>query len=212
MIRIENIMPEPLAGFKHGEQSIWGKTFTISFQDKILLNASSGKGKTTLISILFGLRKDYSGSVFIQEQNIRNFDVETWTKLRREVFSVVFQDLQLLPQLSLEENLRIKHDLGSDLSFDEVLELIQALGLGDKLKQTSGTLSFGQQQRVAIVRALIPSFKFLLMDEPFSHLDAENTALALSLILNRCEKLNAGCLLSTLGDTYNNRFDQMLYL
>jgi hypothetical protein len=50
------------------------------------------------------------------------------------------------------------------------------------------------------------------MDEPFSHLDAENTALALSLILNRCEKLNAGCLLSTLGDTYNNRFDQMLYL
>ena len=212
MIRIENIMPEPLAGFKHGEQSIWGKTFTISLHDKILLNASSGKGKTTLISILFGLRKDYSGSVFIQEQNIRNFDVEAWTKMRREVFSVVFQDLQLLPQLSLEENLRIKHDLGSDLSFEEVIELMQALGLGDKLKQTCGTLSFGQQQRVAIVRALIPSFSFLLMDEPFSHLDAENTALALSLILNRCEKLNAGCLLSTLGDTYNNRLDKMLYL
>lgn len=205
-------MPEPLAGFKHGEHSIWGKTFTISFYDKILLNASSGKGKTTLISILLGLRKDYSGSVFIQEQNIQNLDVETWTKLRREVFSVVFQDLQLLSQLSLEENLRIKHDLGSDLIFDEVLELIQALGLGDKLKQTCGTLSFGQQQRVAIVRALIPSFDFLLMDEPFSHLDTENTEHALTLILKRCDNLNSGCLLTTLGETYNNRFDQMLYL
>jgi len=205
-------MPEPLAAFKHSEHSIWGQDFTIHFSDKTLLNASSGKGKTTLIALLFGLRKDYSGQVFINEQNIRNFDAEAWTKLRRDVFSVVFQDLQLLPQLSLEENLRIKHQLGSDLSFDEVLDLIRDLGLGDKLNHSCGTLSFGQLQRVAIVRALIPSFKYLLMDEPFSHLDAENTELALSLILKRCEKLQSGCLLSTLGETYNNRFNKMLHL
>ena len=80
------------------------------------------------------------------------------------------------------------------------------------MNQKCGTLSFGQQQRVAIVRALIPQFKFLLMDEPFSHLDKENTNLALDLILARCEQLNSGCLLTTLGDTYDNRLDKMLYL
>jgi ABC-type phosphate/phosphonate transport system ATPase subunit len=110
------------------------------------------------------------------------------------------------------DNLRIKWELGSDLSFDAVLDMLAKLGLGDKLNQSCGTLSQGQQQRVAIVRALISKFQFLLMDEPFSHLDEENTAIALDLILNRCEHLNAGCLMTTLGETYNNKFNQMLYL
>lgn len=212
MIRIENIMPHPLATFPHGENSIWGSSFEINLSDKTLLNASSGKGKTTFISLLFGLRKDYSGDAYIFDKNIRDFNVDDWTQLRKDQFSIVFQDLQLLPQLTLEENLKIKYELGSDLSFDEILNWINLLGLGDKIKQKSGTLSFGQQQRVAIVRALIPKFQYLLMDEPFSHLDDGNTQLALDMILARCKVLNTGCLLSTLGDTYNNQFDKMLYL
>jgi len=132
--------------------------------------------------------------------------------MRKNVYSVIFQDLQLFPNLSTEENLRIKWDLGSDLKFDEVIEMLSKLGLGDKLNQSCGTLSQGQQQRVAIVRAMIPKFQYLLMDEPFSHLDEENTAIALELILNRCEHLNAGCFMTTLGETYNNKFNQMLYL
>lgn len=212
MIRIENIMPHPLASFQHDEKSIWGKSFVIDLTTKTLLNASSGKGKTTFIALLFGLRKDYSGKAYIFDKNTRDFSVDDWTKLRKDVFSIVFQDLQLLPQLTLEENLKIKYALGSDLSFDEVLSWVKLLGLGDKLKQNSGTLSFGQQQRVAIIRSLIPKFQYVLMDEPFSHLDQENTELALQLILNRCDNLNAGCLVSTLGDSYDNRFDKMLYL
>ena len=212
MIEIHQVMPHPLAALHHGENSIWGSDFSISYSDKVLLNAASGKGKTTFISMLVGLRKDFKGTVLINRKNINTFDVDDWTKLRREEFSVVFQDLQLLPQLTLSENLKIKWDLGSDLSFDTVLNWVKQLGLGEKMNQKCGTLSFGQQQRVAIVRALIPQFKFLLMDEPFSHLDKENTNLALDLILARCEQLNSGCLLTTLGDTYDNRLDKMLYL
>lgn len=212
MIRIENIMPFPLAGFKHSEHSIWGSSFEINYKERTLLNAESGKGKTTFISLLFGLRSDYSGELYIQNQNSKDFSPDSWTKLRREVFSVVFQDLQLLPQLSLVDNLKLKHDLGSDISFEEVLSWIDYLGLSEKLEQSCGTLSFGQQQRVAIIRALQPKFQYLLLDEPFSHLDDKNTNLALDLILSRCSKLSTGCLLTTLGQTYDNQFDNMLYL
>jgi len=211
-IEFADIVPKPLAATQFGEDSIWNNSFFIDFSDKTLLNASSGKGKTTFLHILYGLRSDYSGRILFQNQNIRQFDLDRWTSLRRDVFSVVFQDLQLFPNLSTEENLRIKWDLGSDLNFDEIVEMLGKLGLADKLNQMCGTLSFGQQQRVAIVRALIPKFKYLLMDEPFSHLDQANKALALELILERCDQLQTGCLMTTLGESYSSKFNKMLYL
>ena len=212
MIRFQNILPKPLEGLQHGDNSVWERTFELDFNNKTLLNASSGKGKTTFIHLIYGLRTDYSGQILFHHEDIRDWDINRWTEMRKNVYSVIFQDLQLFPNLSTVDNLRIKWELGSDLSFDAVLVMLAQLGLGDKLNQTCGTLSQGQQQRVAIVRALIPKFQFLLMDEPFSHLDEENTAIALELILNRCEHLNSGCLMTTLGETYNNKFNQMLYL
>jgi putative ABC transport system ATP-binding protein len=212
MIRFNNILPKPLEGLKHGENSVWERQFELDITQKTLLNASSGKGKTTFIHLIYGLRTDYSGQILFNNENIQQWDINRWTEIRKNVYSVIFQDLQLFPNLSTEENLRIKWDLGSDLKFDEVIEMLSKLGLGDKLNQSCGTLSQGQQQRVAIVRALIPKFQYLLMDEPFSHLDEENTDIALNLILNRCESLNSGCLMTTLGETYNNKFNQILYL
>jgi putative ABC transport system ATP-binding protein len=212
VIRFENILPKPLEGLKHGENSVWENHFELDFKQRTLLNAASGKGKTTFIHLLYGLRRDYTGKIYIQSEDIKTWDIHRWTAMRRDVFSIVFQDLQLFPNLTTEENLRLKWDLGSALSFAEVLDMLAQLGLGDKHKQICGTLSQGQQQRLAIVRALIPNFQYLLMDEPFSHLDEENTAIALSLILNRCDKLNAGCLMTTLGETYGNSFNQTLYL
>lgn len=212
MLHFENILPKPLESITHGSQSIWGNSFSVNFSDKTLLNASSGKGKTTFIHLVFGLRNDYSGQVFFKGEDVKNWNIDTWTEIRRNVFSVIFQDLQLFPNLTTEENLRLKWELGSDLTFEQVLEMLNTLGLADKLHQSCGTLSQGQQQRVAIVRALIPKFQFLLMDEPFSHLDDENTNIALELILNRCGELNSGCLMTTLGETYGDKFNQMLSL
>lgn len=212
MIRIDNLMPHPLASFPHGESSIWGKKFEIDLAERTLLNASSGKGKTTFIALLYGLRNDYNGSAYIFDEDIKTFNADAWTKIRRSTFSIIFQDLQLLPQLSLVDNLKIKHILGSDLTMDEIITLITHLGLGDKLNQKCGTLSYGQQQRVAIVRALIPNFKYLMMDEPFSHLDKENADLAMELIFQRCEHLNAGCLMTSLGNIDKTKFQRNLYL
>jgi ABC-type lipoprotein export system ATPase subunit len=212
MLRFENIMPHPLKELQHGMQSIWGSDFELSFKDLTLLNASSGKGKTTFIHTIYGLRKDYVGNVYLKGHDIQNLSIDQWIDLRRNQLSVIFQDLQLIPQLSVEDNLKLKLDLGSDLTLDQIKEMLAALGLVDKWQQTCGTLSQGQQQRVAIIRALIPSFEYLLMDEPFSHLDDVNTNLALQMILNRCETLKTGCLLTTLGETYNNQLPKMLHL
>jgi len=205
-------MPHPLKELHHGEQSIWGKNFELSFKDLTLLNASSGKGKTTLIHIVFGLRKDYDGAIFLDNQDLQHFNIDQWTTIRRDKLSLIFQDLQLFPQLTVEDNFKLKLDLGSDLSLMQIKEMLSNLGLEDKWRQTCGTLSQGQQQRVAIIRALIPKFDYLLMDEPFSHLDEENSNLALQMILSRCKTLETGCLLTTLGETYNNRLPKMLYL
>lgn len=212
MLRFENIMPHPLKELHHGEQSIWGKNFELSFKDLTLLNASSGKGKTTLIHIVFGLRKDYDGAIFLDNQDLQHFNIDQWTTIRRDKLSLIFQDLQLFPQLTVEDNFKLKLDLGSDLSLMQIKEMLSNLGLEDKWRQTCGTLSQGQQQRVAIIRALIPKFDYLLMDEPFSHLDEENSNLALQMILSRCKTLETGCLLTTLGETYNNRLPKILYL
>jgi ABC-type lipoprotein export system ATPase subunit len=89
---------------------------------------------------------------------------------------------------------------------------LEQLEIDNKWEQQCGLLSMGQQQRVAIVRALLQPFEWLILDEPFSHLDTENSQRALDLINKRSDELKAGFVLTTLGDDYNFSFDHELKL
>src|SRR5690606_9054668 len=129
--------------------------------------------------ILAGIRNDYTGKVFFDEDDISTFDIKKWTTLRKDKMSFVFQDLQLFPNLTVKENLQIKNQLRNHLPEDDVLKMIHHLGIEDKVDSLGKTLSMGQQQRVAIIRALCQPFKWIILDEPFSHLDAENSRLAM---------------------------------
>jgi putative ABC transport system ATP-binding protein len=82
------------------------------------------------------------------------------------------------------------------------MEMAAALGIAEKMQSKCGTLSLGQQQRVAIIRALAQPFQMLLMDEPFSHLDEDNIRLACALIEHKCKQHNAGLILTTLNQPY----------
>ena len=104
-------MPKPLASIPHGPESIWGKKIEIESSTHILLNASSGKGKSTFTSIVFGLRNDYSGDLYIDGRKSSTFTPTDWSNLRQRRISAVFQDLQLFPKLTVKENLILKNDL-----------------------------------------------------------------------------------------------------
>tara|TARA_B110000285_G_scaffold151345_1_gene168942 strand:+ start:3307 stop:3948 length:642 start_codon:yes stop_codon:yes gene_type:complete len=211
-IKLDHIMPTPLASIEHGSNSIWGNEVELNSGKKILLNASSGKGKSTFTTTIFGLRRDYTGTLSYDGKDIRDLTVDDWTEIRMKQISVVFQDLQLFPQLTVQENLLLKNSLTDTYTEQELKILLERLEIDNKWSQKCGLLSMGQQQRVAIVRALSQPYAWLIMDEPFSHLDEENTQRCLKMLDERTTELNASFVLTTLGDHHNFKFDEELNL
>ena len=205
-------MPSPLSSIQHSKESIWGNFIELKAGKHILLNASSGKGKSTFTSTMIGLRNDYSGSITFDGKDIKIFTPDDWTIIRHSKISVIYQDLQLFPDLTVAENLILKNNLTNSFSENEIKSMLSKLGIEDKWEQKCGLLSMGQQQRVAIIRGLLQPFEWLIMDEPFSHLDTENTLLSLELINKRCKELNAGFVLTTLGDSHGYTYYQELKL
>lgn len=211
-IEFQNVLPKPLESYNHSQDSVWKSAFTLNMPKKIVLNASSGKGKSTFVNTLYGVRHDYSGIITIDGEAIQDFEMDRWTELRAKHLSVVFQDLQLFPDLTVWQNLMLKNELTQHKSEQEISDMLAHLGIDDKKEQVAQTLSYGQQQRVAIIRALLQPFKLLLMDEPFSHLDERNTQLALELIAKETDANSGGFILTTLGSYHNFTFDQELKL
>jgi ABC-type lipoprotein export system ATPase subunit len=211
-ITLNNVMPQPLASINHGASSIWGNHIELNEGKRIMLNASSGKGKSTFTTTSIGLRKDYEGELLYDNQNIKELNPDDWAEIRTSKISVVFQDLQLFPKLSVQENLLLKNGLTDTYTESELKQFLEKLEIENKWEQKCGLLSMGQQQRVAIVRGLAQPYSWLIMDEPFSHLDVENTNRCLELIHNRTVEQNASFVLTTLGDDHGYNFDQELNL
>lgn len=211
-ITLNQVMPHPLSSIKHGTDSIWGNDVVLEPGKKIMLNAASGKGKSTFTFTALGLRTDYTGVIAYDGTDVKTFTSDEWTELRKKKLSVVFQDLQLFPSLTIKENLLIKNNLTHCFSEAELIGQLDQLGIADKWEQKCGILSMGQQQRVAIIRALAQPYEWLIMDEPFSHLDEVNAQLCMKMIDQRTTDLKAGFVLTSLGDDHQFSFDYTLNL
>jgi ABC-type lipoprotein export system ATPase subunit len=213
MIQYKNVIPHPIReGFK-GASDVWlNDKVNLSKGKKYLISAPSGRGKSTFLHILYGLRKDFDGDVQVGAQLIRDNSIGDWTRLRQEVFSIVFQNLRLFPQLTGLENILVKNDLTKTRSQEEIEKMATQLGVFDILNQKAGTMSYGQRQRIAIIRALCQPFSFLLLDEPFSHLDEENIKIACQLIKQVVAENQASILLVSLGDDYYLNCEERLSL
>src|SRR5690554_1657374 len=185
-IHFNKYIPEPLKNQVADEHSIWGNTFTLKTGEKVLLNAESGKGKTTFTHTLAGIRKDYDGEILFDKRTVNSF--------------------------TAEENLEIKNNLTYTFEEKEIKEMLEVLEIDNKWNQPCGNLSMGQKQRVAIVRALCQPYEWIIMDEPFSHLDSNNADRAMGLIETRSKKLNAGYILTSLGNHKSSDFDKELIL
>lgn len=202
-IEFNNIIPYPIKNEMSSSGELWGKKVEFNSSENTIIDAYSGKGKSTFTSLVAGLRFDYEGEILIDNRNIRSISKNDWSELRRLKIAFIFQDLQLFEKLTVEENLLIKNRLTDFKKEVEIKEFLDLFGLVNKWKQPCGTLSLGQQQRVAIIRALLQPADFLIMDEPFSHLDDNNINIALNLIKNQTLSNQTGVILTTLGQHYN---------
>lgn len=179
---------------------VWNRALSLNPGESLLVKARSGQGKTTLLSILYGLRHDYRGRVCLDDSDIRAFGPDQWHRLRRDRVSFVFQDLQLFDELTAWQNVELKNRLTGHKPAAEIEGWFEALGLADKRHTPAGELSRGQKQRTAIIRALCQPFQWLLLDEPFSHLDRETAQRAAGLIQDEAGKQAAAWILASLDD------------
>ncbi len=125
-------------------------------------------------------------------------NIGTENELRTRVLSFMFQDLGLFPQLTAMENVQLKNRLTGFKSDAEIEAMLDALLPEGKKHQPVATLSLGQRQRVAAVRALCQPFKFILMDEPFSHIDSENARCVADMVMGEVGRQGAGLIVTAL--------------
>ncbi|MBN9298939.1 MAG: ATP-binding cassette domain-containing protein [Filimonas sp.] len=213
-VSLSQVIPIPLKDkIVQRNSDVWNKELSFNSTEWIKIKAPSGTGKTTLVHILYKLREDYSGAVLYDQEQLSVISAEKLAQLRQANISIIFQDLRLFPNLTARENIELKRVLHKPVYEEKVIdEMAERLQVSHILKQRAGLCSYGEQQRIAIIRALIQPFEWLVMDEPFSHLDQANIAKASALIAEECSKRNAGFLLTDLDADEHFNYSKQLNL
>lgn len=211
-IVLDKLVPIPLKEkFSNRNSGIWNTGVTFKTGEQIHIQAPSGSGKTTLIHLIYKLRHDYEGQIFYDAKKLTEIKDQELADMRQKKISIIFQDLRLFENLTARENIELKRVLTTPLYEASMIdEMANSLGISHILHQKAGVCSYGEQQRIAIVRALMQPFNWLIMDEPFSHLDSENISKAAKLIKEECIKRQAGLLITDLEKdqhfNYTNRY------
>ena len=160
----------------------------------------SGCGKTTLLNMMGGLDQPTKGNVIIENEDITTLGRSALTEFRLDHIGFIFQSYNLIPVLTVKENIEfimeLQHRNKKDIS-DRVSYLLTAMGMTDKINVRPKYLSGGQQQRVAVARALASKPKFILADEPTANLDSKSTDTLLDLMATLNEKEEVTFIFST---------------
>jgi putative ABC transport system ATP-binding protein len=197
-LQLQDLLPLYFEESKKQTSEIWGKDLRFEKGEMIKIVAPSGSGKTSLTHFVYGTRSDYSGTISFNGNNTRQFSFENFAGWRKDHFSIVFQDLRLFPEQIVFQNIDIKRQLNPFYPPEKIKEMAERLGIGKKLESKAKTCSYGEQQRVAIIRALMQPFDFLMLDEPFSHLDNVNRQIAMQLMIEEANVRGASIILADL--------------
>ncbi len=185
LIRLENVKKI----YQSGEvitKAVDGIDFTVEKGEFTLIIGASGAGKTTVLNILGGMDTATSGAVFVDGEDIAQWNAKQLTRYRRDDIGFVFQFYNLVPNLTAVENVELALQICKNpLDAEEVL---REVGLGDRLNNFPAQLSGGEQQRVSIARALAKNPKLLLCDEPTGALDYQTGKSILKLLQDTCRK------------------------
>jgi putative ABC transport system ATP-binding protein len=181
----------------------------------VALLGRSGSGKSTLLNLVSGIDLPDAGEIVIADQAITGLSEKARTQFRRRHMGFVFQFFNLIPTLTVEENLLLPLELnhrGDEQHRQEALMLLDQVGLGERRRSFPERLSGGEQQRLAIVRALVHEPLVLLADEPTGNLDAETGNRILELLLRLHQQAGTTMLLVTHSREVAARADRVLHL
>jgi ABC-type lipoprotein export system ATPase subunit len=203
-IKTEYLLPLPLKDIAGLDSQIWLKEDIVFPQGSFnYIHSQSGKGKTSLLSIIYGIREDYEGGVFIDGRNLKEFSYDEIVDLWKNKISMVFQGLNLFDRLTVAENIMLKNKITDFYTEREILEMMKDSGIEDLWNKRMLEISYGQKQRVAVIRALCQPFEIILLDEPFSHLDEKNRNASLDIIGSKVAAAGATVLITGLTENFN---------
>ena len=201
-------------GEKIKTQVLHGIDITLNTQELVSIIGPSGCGKTTLLNIVGTLDNATTGEIYFKDQNISSLNDEQISEFRNQNLGFIFQFHHLLPEFSALENVLIptwiKQKKASRKEEQRAVELLEIVGLKDRINNKATDLSGGQQQRVAIARALINSPKLLLADEPTGNLDSETTVQIYELFKRINKELHTTMLIVTHDSNLAQKSDRII--
>ena len=207
-ITLSNVLPHVFEQRTDLQSGVWKQDVKFEKERLYLVEAMSGTGKSTLCSYILGYRHDYTGTIRFDNDDVSNLKVGDWVNIRQNSISHLFQELRLFPELTALENVQIKNNLTNFKPLSEIKDWFEQLGIADKIDAKVGRMSFGQQQRVAMIRALVQPFDFLLADEPISHLDDTNSAIMARIMMTEAKRQGAGVIVTSIGKHMELNYDQ----
>lgn len=211
-ITFNKVLPHVFSHVQGLVSDVWNEEITFHKGHYYLLEANSGKGKSTFCSYLIGYRRDFDGNILFDEQNINALTIKDWAEIRTRHVSYLFQELRLFPELTALENVLIKNNMTHFKTKAQILDWFEELGVADKVNVRIGQMSFGQQQRVALIRSLVQPFDFLLADEPISHLDDNNSNAMAQVLLREATHQGAGVIVTSIGKHMALKYDKVVRL
>ena len=179
-------------------QALKNVSFSVNQGEFIAIVGTSGSGKSTLLNLVGGLDVPTRGEIIIRKHNIASLKRKELTIFRRRNIGFVFQQYNLIPSLSIRENIVLPMRLdGKEIDIDFFNEIVEILGLKDKLERFPSTLSGGQQQRVSIARALLTKPAIVLADEPTGNLDSVTSMEVVGLLKSCAARFHQTTLIVT---------------
>jgi ABC-type antimicrobial peptide transport system, ATPase component len=211
-IILRNALPAIFSNEEKTNSDVWQKDIQFEKGNYYLVEANSGTGKSSLCSYIYGYRADYLGDILFDDRNIREIKTNEWDNIRQVKLSILFQELNLFPELTAWENVILKNNLTNYKTESEIGEMFSMLGISDKKESLIGKMSWGQQQRVAVIRSLCQPFDFLILDEPISHLDDTNARIIAELIFTEASRQGAAVISTSIGKYLPLSYSKVLAL
>ena len=190
---------------------IRGVSLKINSNESVAIVGKSGSGKTSLIMLIAGLECPNSGKIIFEGEDISQYSEDRLADIRKRKIGIVFQSFYLIPNYTALENVSLVLEINKvPDAKKKSMELLEQLGLKDRINHFPSQLSGGEQQRVAIARSIVLNPKLILADEPSGNLDSENSKLIMSLLFKYCKQNGSSLVLVTHDQTLAKECDRII--